>query len=283
MVSNNKMIGIVAALAAFVGLQAYGLKSTSHSLEDRISGVEQELQSVRDASSANVTRVAADLGVVSEKMGITLKDLEQARKTAETLRREHATSVKGFRRDIDTNSKAVVALREESTTNLAEVHRDTTAKIGAVAGDVQSVKGDLDATKNDLAASRREMGDMRDALGREIARNSSEVAELRRRGDRDYIEFDVQKKKDPTRVADIQVKLKKANVKAKKYDLVMFVNDAALEKKRQPVNEPIQFLVGKDRLRYELVVYSVDKDRIRGYVSAPKDKLLSAEGPNFRR
>ena len=63
----------------------------------------------------------------------------------------------------------------------------------------------------------------------------------------------------------------------------MLVNDAALEKKNQPVNEPIQFLVGKDRLRYELVVYSVDKDRIRGYVSAPKDKLLSAEGPNFRR
>ena len=39
------------------------------------------------------------------------------------------------------------------------------------------------------------------------------------------------------------------------------------------MNEPVQFLVGKDRIRYELVVNSVDKDRIRGYVSTPKDSI----------
>jgi len=46
------------------------------------------------------------------------------------------------------------------------------------------------------------------------------------------------------------------------------------------------FLVGPDRLRYELVVNYVDKDRIRAYLStpkAPKDKTLAAEGPSFRR
>jgi len=48
-------------------------------------------------------------------------------------------------------------------------------------------------------------------------------------------------------------------------------------------HEPIQFLVGRDRLRYEFVVNYVDKDRIRGYVSTPKDKILAAEGPSFRR
>ena len=43
-----------------------------------------------------------------------------------------------------------------------------------------------------------------------------------------------------------------------------------------------QFLIGRDELRYELVVNSVEKDRIRGYISAPKDKVLSAEGPKLR-
>jgi len=42
-------------------------------------------------------------------------------------------------------------------------------------------------------------------------------------------------------------------------------------------------LVWPDRLRYELVVNYVDKDRIRGYLSTPKDKTLAAEGPSFRR
>src|SRR5207247_8968137 len=40
--------------------------------------------------------------------------------------------------------------------------------------------------------------------------------------------------------------------------------------------EPVTFLVGPDRLRYELVVNYVDKDRIRGYLSTPKDKTLAA-------
>jgi len=39
----------------------------------------------------------------------------------------------------------------------------------------------------------------------------------------------------------------------------------------------VTFLVGRDRARYELVVNSVDKDRIRGYVSSPKDRLTVGE------
>ena len=33
--------------------------------------------------------------------------------------------------------------------------------------------------------------------------------------------------------------------------------------------------VGKDRVRYELVVNAINKDRIRGYISAPKDTVSS--------
>jgi len=45
----------------------------------------------------------------------------------------------------------------------------------------------------------------------------------------------------------------------------------------------VQFLVGRDQLRYELVVNSVDKDRIRGYLSVPKDKVLASEVPILRQ
>jgi chromosome segregation ATPase len=281
-----KAFGIgAAAIAAVLGLQTYDSMSTRHALEDRIGSLERDIQTVRDADSAGVTRVASDLGVVSEKLGITERDLEQSRKVAEQLRQEHAKTAKGLRQEIASNSKAVGELKEEAnTTNtkITEVQTDATNKIGVVSGDVQTVKLDLDSTKTDLAASRKEMGDMRDSLGREIAKNSGEVAELRRRGERDYFEFDIHKSKDNTRIADIQLQLKKADTKARKYDLVVQANDSPMEKKGVPVNEPITFLVGKDRVRYELVVYSVDKDRIRGYVSTPKDKVLSAEGPSFR-
>lgn len=283
--SNGKFLAMAAGVAALFGFQQYGMMTGRHAVEDRISALETELQSARDANAANVTRVSSDLGVVSEKLGITEKDLEKARKQAEMLRAEHVRTTKGLKEEIASNSQAVTSLRDETATNvtkLTEGQNEATTKIGAVSGDVQVVRTDLDSTKSDLASSRKEMIDIRDSLGREIAKNSGEVAELRRRGERDYVEFDVRKAKDASRVGDIQLQLKKADPKTKRYDLVMLVNDAHLDKKNQPVNEPIQFLVGKDRLRYELVVFSVDKDRIRGYISTPKDKLLSAEGPTGR-
>jgi hypothetical protein len=80
----------------------------------------------------------------------------------------------------------------------------------------------------------------------------------------------------------VQVQLKKADTKAQKYDITMMVDDSKIEKKGIAAKEPIQFLVGRDRLRYELVVYAVDKDRIRGYISMPKDNVLSAEGPRVQ-
>jgi hypothetical protein len=126
------------------------------------------------------------------------------------------------------------------------------------------------------------MGDMRDALGRQIATNSSELAELRRRGERNYIEFDVVKSKTMHRVADVQLQLKKADTKRQKYDVLMLVDDSKVERKDRVVNEPVTFLVGRDRVRYEMIVNYVDKDRIRGYISTPKDKAVATEGPSFR-
>ena len=81
------------------------------------------------------------------------------------------------------------------------------------------------------------------------------------------------------RVGDIRLELRETDTKKQKYAIVIQVDDSKLEKKDKLVNEPIQFLVGHDKLRYEIVVNNVDKDRISGYLSTPKDKVLSAERP----
>jgi hypothetical protein len=111
------------------------------------------------------------------------------------------------------------------------------------------------------------------------------LADLRKKGERDYFEFDIArpKKNEMTRVADIQLQLRRTDPKKAKYDMLIQVDDSKLEKKDRTANEPVQFLVGRDKLRYEVVVNFVDKDRVRGYVSAPKDKVLSAERPQFRQ
>ena len=65
-------------------------------------------------------------------------------------------------------------------------------------------------------------------------------------------------------------------------DVVINADDNAILKKDRTANEPVTFLVGRDRVRYEFVVNSVDKNRIRGYMSAPKDKLVAADTPTLR-
>jgi hypothetical protein len=57
----------------------------------------------------------------------------------------------------------------------------------------------------------------------------------------------------------------------------IIVDDNQLEKKDRTINEPVQFLVGRNRVRYELVINWVKKDSVGGYLSIPKDKLLSSE------
>jgi hypothetical protein len=37
------------------------------------------------------------------------------------------------------------------------------------------------------------------------------------------------------------------------------------------VNEPIQFYTGRDHMLYELVVWTLDKNKATGYVSTPKN------------
>jgi hypothetical protein len=46
-----------------------------------------------------------------------------------------------------------------------------------------------------------------------------------------------------------------------------------MERKNVNVNTPVNFYVGTEKLRYELVINQVLKDQIKGYVSLPKGKL----------
>ena len=210
-------------------------------------------------------------------MGVTTQELQHARSLAEQLKQENARTAQRLQKELaaKADSQAVSQFRDEATNKLAEVQQDATTKIGVVSGEVAVVRTGLDAARQELAAN---MSDVRS----QIARNGSELAELRRRGERDYFEFDMRKNKQFERIGDVRVQLTKTDVKRQKFNVVIQADDNKIEKKDRGANEPVQFLVGRDRLRYELVVNYVDKDRIRGYLSTPKDKVLSAEGPVLR-
>ena len=73
------------------------------------------------------------------------------------------------------------------------------------------------------------------------------------------------------------MQLKKANPKKGKYTLNVIADDRAIEKKDRTVFEPLQFYTGRDRQLYEVVVFTVDKSKVSGYLSAPRQLLAQAQ------
>jgi hypothetical protein len=257
----------VAGVMALFGAQAYWDWSARNEINTRLEALETQIKGVREAGDGKALELATQLEAVQERVGIATTD---AQKAAALVRQEQAREASALRQMIDQNSKNMDSLKTQADAKLQAVQQETSTHFSEVTGQVSVVKSDLEVTKNDLAANRREVVDMRDSLGRQIARNADELTELKRRGERDYYEFDIRKAKTMNRVAGIQLQLTKADVKSRKYDVKLQLDDKTMEKKGQLMNEPIQLLVGKDRLRYELVVNAIDKDRIRGYISAPK-------------
>jgi hypothetical protein len=259
----------------------YSMKGT---LADRITAVDSATQQAQSETDKKLTDLSSDMGLINKRVGVTSDELTRARETAQNLKRQQEQAAQELANQLATkaSSSDVEGLRQEATTKMAELQQDSNTKIGTVSGEVSGVKQDLIATRQDLD---RRLVDVKNVLSEGIAKNSGELAELRKKGERDFFEFDLRKNsKQPfQRVADIQIGLLGTDAKKSKYSMAIKVDDNRLEKKDRTANEPVQFLVGRDELRYEVVVNSVEKDRVRGYISVPKDKVLSAEGPRFRQ
>jgi hypothetical protein len=109
-----------------------------------------------------------------------------------------------------------------------------------------------------------------------IATNGKELQALRELGERNYSEFSIEKSKKPTRVADVMVVLKKADPKHNRFTIAITADDKTVEKKDRSINEPIQFYTSKARQPDEIVVNSVTKDHISGYLATPKVQTTRA-------
>jgi len=277
---GKSMFRVLAAINLVLVLAlGYALFSMKATLADRIATVDSTTQQAQTKAQKKMTDLTSDIELINKRVGVTSTELNHAREVAQTLRRQQEQAAKELASQLATkaDSSDVDGWRQESTTKLTALKQDS----DAVSGEVTGIKKDLVATREELG---RQLVDVKTVLSEGIAKNSGELAELRKKGERDYFEFDIRRnsKQPLQRVADVQLGLLKADPKSHKYSIAIQVDDNRLEKKDRTANEPVQFLVGRDELRYEVVVNSVEKDRVRGYVSAPKDKVLSAEGPKFR-
>jgi hypothetical protein len=222
------------------------VKSVQLDFTNEIAQLQQH-QAQADTTNAGLQ---SDLGLVTKRLRLTQGDLKKARAEAEAIRTEDQQKIA----EVDGN---VSNVKTELST------KATTDDVKGVDGKVDVVRTDLTGTQNDLKMARSELGTL-------IARNHEDVEQLRRLGERDYIEFTIDGKNKPQKVGSFMVELRGTNVNKKRYNVSLVVDDARIEKKNLPVNEPIFFHQGNERRPMELVVNSMGKDKVTGYISVPK-------------
>jgi hypothetical protein len=131
------------------------------------------------------------------------------------------------------------------------------------------LQGSLNSTRDDLNGS---IARSHDELNGSIARTHDELVSLEKRGERNYVEFQLDKSKNYQRVGSISLSLRKVDFKKKHYDLAMMVDDFELQKKSVNLFEPIWITLSDRPQPVELVVNEIHKDEIKGYISEPKYK-----------
>jgi chromosome segregation ATPase len=249
------VLGLIAVGGLWFGWNASSkLDSTQQAVATQLKTAQQSMQ--QDVSSlkdrlaqdekAN-TDLQGDLNVVTKRLKITQGQLKTARAEAAKLNDETTQKLTA----LDSSVKGELATKASS-----DDLKNVDTKVGGV-------RTDLDSTRDDLKMARSELGTL-------IARNHDEIDQLRRLGERDYIEFTVSGKNKPQKVGNVTVELRSVNQKRNQYSVFMTVEDKRFEKKNRALNEPVFFYISGTRLPEELVINKVGKDQVSGYVSIPK-------------
>ncbi|HST11796.1 MAG TPA: hypothetical protein VLL05_15580 [Terriglobales bacterium] len=222
----------------------------------------------------NVSKMAQEQAASQKQIGDLTTRMQAAEAEAETLGQQVGITKK----ELAQRAAQLQASQRAAEERLAKEQKEQiTAVTGEVAGvktDVGGVKTDLGETKNELAATKAKLESTVGDLGLQsglIAHTRDDLEVLKHKGDRQYYEFTLLKGGKPQPVSTVSLQLKKIDPKRGKYTLNVTSDDKTIEKKDRNVNEPIQFYTGRDHMLYELVVWTLDKNKATGYLSTPKN------------
>ncbi len=264
------LFGAVVALLAGTGYNFYQVSQLKAQIGKYQTSVQQELDKVAEANTMTSQSHRRSMEALRDQLETARRQANMAAGEAKT---EALKKVDEAKAELETEQKQAQEQTNAQISTVKAAADTANTKIESVGTEVTAVKGDVATTKSQLektiANLTKTIGDV-NGQGVLIATNGKELQALRALGDRNYIEFTIHKAKQPQKVGDVFVELKKADPKRYRYTIELTADDKKVEKKDRTINEPLQFLTSKARQPYEIVVNDVKKDMIVGYLSIPK-------------
>jgi acetolactate synthase small subunit len=264
--------GLIALAAANIYLYVQ-LGNLQTDTTQKIEKLTTTVAGLRDASSVSTAAQQRHIEALKEELA---NANSQARSMSSQAKVEMQAHADQLARQLQAEQ---AKMQQQMTGQISEVNQSVTAanaKIADVSTDVGAVKSQAAMTQSQLEKTIADLKSVTGDLGVQsglIATNGHELEALKLRGERNYFDIKLDRKaKQPARYADIMLKLESADPKHNKYTVSLLVDDKKSEKKDKSVNEPVQFYTSKSgHTPYELVINSITKDQIVGYLATPKD------------
>ena len=264
------LYGIIVVL---VGVSVYMFVQVDRMQKDMAGlreSVQAEVTKVQEASSLLGSANQRNLDALRDELASAKRNADAAVGQAKTDALRHAEQLA---KQLEAEQKKQQQQIAGELTAVKEAAGATNSKIADVSSEVGNVRTEVASTKSELQKTIADLKSVRGDLGVQsglVATNATELAALRSLGDRNYFDFTMTKKKEWQRVGDVSIRLTKTDQKKNKFTILLVADDKQVEKKDKNINEPLQFLVARSRIPYEIVVNAVGKDQISGYLATPK-------------
>jgi septal ring factor EnvC (AmiA/AmiB activator) len=252
--TTGKWIILILA-AVFVAAAVFGYVATGKRVENLATNLSASQAQVAELQK-RMQSAEAQEETLAQKLGMTKKELSQ-----------RAAEIQAQQRTAESRLEKQAEAQKERLGQVSGEVAGVKTDVGGVKTDVASTRADLEATKAKLQSA---VGDLGVQSGL-IANTRGDLEVLKHKGDRNYYEFTLLRGAKSQPIATVALQLKKVDTKHGKYTLAVTADDKTIEKKDRTVAEPIQFYSGRDHLLFELVVWSVDKNKATGYLSTPKN------------
>ncbi len=221
------------AVALFaVGYMQVNLRNDIDRVDRAIAESSQKQQGRMDAMEQRASNLEQDSSDLRSQGSTASKAIQDTQKRLAQTR--------------SSTDKKIADANDKAAKQVSELSDRQEARLGTMQGSLDEARSKLDTAVGDLG--------QQSGL---IAHNRDELADLKRRGERDYIEFDLKKAKEYKRVADLSLKLNKADRGRQRYTLEVLVADKRLEKRDKTALEPLQLYMPGNRRMVEIVVWDV--------------------------
>ena len=267
--SGRSMKWLVASVLGILSLGA--LMFFLADSRQQIAQLQTEIRSSQDQWSS----VSQELQVSQSEIG----ELHQGISVGQTQISEQKQQIRQYQ-----NLYADLKSQQQQTRNLEAVHRNKAERsametlrtqTGEISERVQQANANIADLRDSSNQNHTDIESQEESIGQlqsQVTTTEERLAALKDTVERAYYHFEISEKSGFMKTLDVSLRLRDADFRKQRYDLDIFSGRKRIQKKDQPINEPIYFYVDGFQHPYEILVNKVEKSFVVGYLSVPKSR-----------